>query len=300
MKEASGIAAALLSSALGGTAIVATRHTAADVGVLAVAIIRYGLGFLLILPLVFMRGERWPPLRDWPAVVGMGVLFFCLFPMLFNLSLIYTTAGRAALALATAPLLTMLMAALVKVEPLTARKAAGVVIATTGVALALISGLSETIPGAWRGDLLMMGGALGMALYTIWSRPYIRRSGSLSFCVVGMGAGVVALSLGLALGQGDTAFAGLALATPSQLGALVYLGVIGGAVMFVLWVYALAHTTPTRVVVSVTLNPLVAGLLGALLLAEPIGWNLVAGLVTVVIGIGLAATQARAQRSLPL
>ena len=299
MKEATGVAAALLSSALGGTAIVASRHTAADVGALMLGIIRFGVGFALVLPVALLRRERWPSLRDWPAVIVLGVLFFCVFPILFNLSVIYTTAGRAALALATAPLLTMLVAALLKVEPLTGRKTAGVVVATVGVALSLVSGLSGAPPGAWRGDLLMIGAALGMALYSVWSRPYVRRSGTLSFCAAGMGAGVIALAFVLCLTPGTPALAGLAQASPSQIWTvsqiwtLAYLGVVCGAVMFILWAYALTHTTPTRVVVTVTLNPVVAGLLAALLLDEPVTWNLVVGLVAVALGIRLAITQGR-------
>ncbi|CAH1657790.1 hypothetical protein CHELA20_53477 [Hyphomicrobiales bacterium] len=43
-EEATGVGAALLSSALGGTAIVASRHTAA-VGALMLGVIRFGVGF---------------------------------------------------------------------------------------------------------------------------------------------------------------------------------------------------------------------------------------------------------------
>ncbi|CAH1679279.1 Permease of the drug/metabolite transporter (DMT) superfamily [Hyphomicrobiales bacterium] len=285
--------AALLSSALGGTAIVASRHTAADVGALMLGIIRFGVGFAVLLPVAVLRQERWPPLRDWSAVIGLGVLFFCVFPILFNYSVVYTTAGRAALALATAPLLTMAVSALLKVEPLTTRKTAGVLVATAGVAVSLFSGLSDAPPGAWRGDLLMVGAALGMALYTVWSRPYVRRSGTLSFCTMGMGAGVLALALVLSLTSAADMRAGLLQASTSQIWTLAYLGVVCGALMFILWAYALARTTPTRVVVTVTLNPVVAGLLAALVLDEAVTWNLVVGLVAVAFGIRLATTQGR-------
>ena len=84
------------------------------------------------------------------GVAGLGVLYFALFPILFNASLIFTTAARGALALSTLPLLTMVVGALLGSEALTMRKSIGVVIATLGVALALLSGLASAprAPGA--------------------------------------------------------------------------------------------------------------------------------------------------------
>ncbi|MBS7696871.1 MULTISPECIES: DMT family transporter [unclassified Chelatococcus] len=290
MKEATGVGAALLSSALGGTAIVASRHTAADVGAFMLGIIRFGVGFAVLLPVAILHRERWPPPQDWPAVMALGVLFFCLFPILFNFSVVYTTAARAALALATAPLLTMAVSALLKVEPLTPRKTAGVLVATAGVAVSLLSGLPGAPAGAWRGDLLMVGAALAMALYTVWSRAYVRRSGTLSFCAVGMGAGVLALFLIYSVLPAPDIRTGLLQASTSRIWTLVYLGVVCGAFMFILWAFALARTTPTRVVVTVTLNPVVAGLLAAFVLDEAVTWNLLVGLLAVACGILLATT----------
>ena len=59
-------------------------------------------------------------------MAGLGVLYFALFPILFNASLIFTTAARGSLALSTLPLLTMLVGAALGSEALTARKTAGV------------------------------------------------------------------------------------------------------------------------------------------------------------------------------
>jgi drug/metabolite transporter (DMT)-like permease len=47
----------------------------------------------------------------------------------------------------------MLVGSLLGIEPLTARKSAGVGLAVVGVIAALASGLSAAPPGAWRGEL---------------------------------------------------------------------------------------------------------------------------------------------------
>ena len=189
MGEVWGVLAAVLSSALGGSSIGATRYLVNAMDSLAIGSFRFGIGFVLLLPVALLQDGRWPARRDWPAVAGLGLLFFALFPLLFNASLIFTTAARGALALSTLPLLTMVVGAALGSEALTARKSLGVVIATLGVALALLSGLTSAPDGAWRGDLLMVGAALCMAFYSIWSKPFIARSGPIPFTTMAMGVG---------------------------------------------------------------------------------------------------------------
>jgi len=290
MNEAWGVLAAVLSSGLGGTSVAATRYLVNAIDPLAIGSFRFGIGFLLLLPVALLQGGRWPLRSDWPGLAGLGVLYFALFPILFNASLIFTTAARGALALSTLPLLTMVVGALLGSEALTMRKSIGVVIATLGVALALLSGLASAPPGAWRGDLLMVAAALCMALYSIWSKPFIARSGPISFTTVAMGVGALCLVL-ISYWRGS--FAPVAAFEAPQWLAAVYLGAFGSALTFYLWAFALERTTPTRVAISVTVNPITASLVGATLLDEPLHWNLVAGILTVFAGIWIATTAGR-------
>ena len=294
MGESWGVLAAVLSSALGGTSIGATRYLVNAIDPLAIGSFRFGIGFVLLLPVVLLQGGRWPQRADWPAVAGLGLLFFAVFPLLFNASLIFTTAARGALALSTLPLLTMVVGAVLGSEALTLRKSLGVVIAMLGVAIALLSGLTSAPAGAWRGDLLMVGAALCMAFYSIWSKPFIARAGPLSFTTMAMGVGAACLIL-ISCGRGS--FAPVADFGPAQWLAATYLGAFGSALTFYLWAFALARTTPTRVAISVTVNPVAASLVGALLLHEPISWNLVGGILTVFAGIWIATTSGRSSRT---
>lgn len=290
MTEVWGVLAAVFSSALGGTSIGATRFLVNAIDPLAIGSFRFGIGFMLLLPVALVQGHLWPPRQDWMAVAGLGLLFYAAFPILFNASLIFTTAARGALALSTLPLLTMVVGAALGSEPLTARKTAGVLVAISGVSMALLTGLATAPEGAWRGDLLMVGAALCMALYSIWSKPFIQRSGPIPFTTLAMAAGAAVL-VTLSLLRGS--FAPVeAFGPPQWLGAL-YLGAIGGALTFYLWAFALKRTTPTRVAISVTVNPVAAALVGATLLGEPLRWTLLAGIVTVFIGIWIATTQSR-------
>jgi drug/metabolite transporter (DMT)-like permease len=287
-----GVSIALLSSCLGGSAAAITRYLVGNADPITLAILRWGIGFACLLPTALLLGVRWPPRRDWPAVIALGLCFFGLFFVLYNIAIGLTTAARASLALATLPLHTMVVGSLLGIEPLTRRKTLGVAIAVLGVAAALASGLSAAPPGAWRGELIMTGAVLCMAFYNVWSRPFILRSSALGFLTVGMGAGAAAL---IALGSltGSVAVLGH-LGTPQWIAGL-YLGVAGGALAFVLWVLALERATPTRVANTMTVNPIAAALLAAQLVGEPITPNLVVGLAAVFAGIWVATTNVKPQ-----
>ena len=290
MSEWIGVTIALASSCLGGTAAAITRYLVGNADPITLAILRWGIGFACLLPTALFLGVRWPPRRDWPAVALLGMCFFGLFFVLYNIAIGFTTAARASLALATLPLHTMVIAALLGIEPLTWRKSAGVCVAVLGVIAALAYGLSAAPSGAWRGELIMTGAVMCMAFYNVWSRPFIQRSSALGFLTVGMGAGAAALILVGSL-TGSVAVLG-GFGAPQWI-AGVYLGVGGGALAFILWVMALERATPTRVANTMTVNPVAAGLLATQLVGEPITPNLVLGLVAVFAGIWIATTQVR-------
>jgi len=288
MGEWTGVAIALVSSCLGGTAAAITRYLVGSTDPITLAILRWGIGFVCLLPVALLLGVKWPSRRDWPAVALLGLCFFGLFFVLYNIAIGFTTAARASLALATLPLHTMVVGALLGIEPLTSRKTTGVCIAVFGVAAALASGLAAAPPGAWRGELIMTGAVMCMAFYNVWSRPFIQRSSALGFLTVGMGAGAAGLIL---LGSLTGSVAVLvSLSTPQWI-AGVYLGVGGGALAFILWVLALERATPTRVANTMTVNPVAAALLATQLVGEPITANLVLGLIAVFAGIWIATTE---------
>ncbi|MBR0775980.1 DMT family transporter [Bradyrhizobium diazoefficiens] len=290
MGEWIGVAIALVSSSLGGTAAAITRYLVGGADPILLAILRWGVGFLCLLPCALMLRVRWPQRSDWPAVALLGICFFGLFFILYNIAMSYTTAARASLALATLPLHTMVVGALLGVERLTGRKIAGVGIAVLGVVAALAAGLAQSPLGAWRGELIMTGAVFCMAFYNVLSRPLMQRSSALGFLTVGMGAGAVVLVLaGLVKGS----FAALDHFTTAQWIAGIYLGIGGGALAFILWVMALARATPTRVANTMTVNPIAAALLAALLVGEPITANLLIGLVAVFAGIWIATSEAK-------
>jgi drug/metabolite transporter (DMT)-like permease len=285
--ETLGVLIAIVSSCLGGTAAAVTRYLVGNADPVTLAILRWGIGFLCVLPAALLMRVRWPKRSDLPAVAGLGICYFGLFFVFYNVAMSYTTAARASLALSTLPLQTMLVGALLGIEPLTTRKTAGVLIAMLGVFAALATGLSQAPAGVWRGELIMTGAVLCMAFYNVWSRPLISKSSPLGYLTIGMGAGAAALLL---IGTLTGRVAVLSTFGASEWIAGLYLGVAGGALAFILWVLALQKASPTRVANTMTVNPIAAGLLAVPLVGEPITWHLVVGLIAVFAGIWIATT----------
>jgi drug/metabolite transporter (DMT)-like permease len=149
--------------------------------------------------------------------------------------------------------------------------------------------MSEAPAGAWRGELIMLVATFCMSLYNVWARPFIARSDPLAFLTAGMGAAALCLLVWALLIDGFDAAAHF---DAPQWVAIAYLGVFGGAVAFILWVWALARTSPTKTAVTMTVNPVFASIVGALVIGETIGLNLVVGVVAVAVGIWIATTAA--------
>ncbi|HIP78328.1 MAG TPA: EamA family transporter, partial [Kiloniellaceae bacterium] len=114
-----------------------------------------------------------------------------------------------------------------------------------------------------------------------------QRSSAIGFLTVGMGTGAAAL---VAFGALTGSIGVLDDFGANHWIAGVYLGIGGGAFAFIFWVMALQRATPTQVANTMTVNPIAAAMLAALLVGEPITLNLVVGLVAVFSGIWIATS----------
>ncbi|MGQ0510779.1 MAG: DMT family transporter [Betaproteobacteria bacterium] len=292
-EERIGIAAGIVSSALGGMAAAATRYAVVEMEPLMTALFRFGIGCLLLLPLALAARARWPRGRDLGAALALGAMFYGVCFVVYAHALTYTTAARGSLGVATLPVLTMVVAAVLGRERLTLRKSIGVLVALAGVALSLAAGIGDAPPEAWRGDLLMIAAMLSMALYTIYSRPLMSRSSALGYACAGMAAGA---AINLAAASAGGAWAALAAMDARMWAAGLFLGVFPGGLGFFLWLFAVERTSPTRVASTITVSPLAAGALGALLVGEAVGPALIAGVIAVGAGIWVASTESRNRR----
>ena len=290
MSQSVGVAAALLGSALGGSAVAATRFSLGAMDPLSVVTLRYAIGALCLVPFCLPALRRLRSRADALAVVGLGVWFFALYPILFTVALVHTTAARGALALSSMPLLTLALAITLGREVFSWRKLAGILVAVGGLAYALAPKLKGAPPGAWKGDLIMLAAAAMQAIYNVVSGRFIQRLGALAFTALALWVGALALLLLCIAWNGFDFLSGVETTTWA---AILYLGVFGCGLLWILWSVGLGRASASAVALTVTVNPLTASLLGALFLSEPIGPELLAGLLAVALGIALATRAPR-------
>lgn len=259
----------------------------ADLDPLTLAALRFGGAFLVLLPIALAARQPWPRGRDWIAVLLLGGLYFCVYQVLYNAAFVYATAAHGSMIGSLLALITMAVAALFGVERLTIRKITGVLIATCGVAAALAAGLAGAPEGAWRGDLLMLAGVFCWACYNVWSRPFIVRSSPLTFLMSGMGMGAGLLVAIVFWRDGSTAFATL---TSGQWSALIYMALLATPLALWLWIFALRYASPTRAASTMAMHPIAAALLAGAIVGEPVGFDIAIGVVAVLGGIWIAAS----------
>ncbi|MGF9757344.1 DMT family transporter [Microvirga sp. 0TCS3.31] len=283
--ETLALGAAAATGVQVGAALVASRFVIHDIGPASLAFLRYAIAVLCLAPFVIAGTRVRFALRDLLAIMGLGIVQFGVLIALLNLGLQFIPSTRAALLFSTFPLMTMIIAAFLGRERITGVKAAGVMLTIVGVAVALGEGLmtsngtSEVL-----GVLLVLAAALCGAVSSVLYRPYLSRYPTLPVGASAMLASVVFLA-------GPAGLEGLFTEGTrlDERGWIVVLLIgLSSGIGYVLWLWALKHTTPTRVTVFLSLSPVTASLLGALILDEPFTLDVFLGLAGVVGGLWLA------------
>lgn len=285
------VAAAAATGIFVGSTMVATRFVIDQSTPASLAMLRYLVGFLCLLPPTLLASRVRFARRDLLPIAVLGIMQFGIVITLLNYALQFIPSARAALIFATVPLQTMLLAAALGRESLTLAKSAGVILTIAGVGLALgekaLAGGSAA--GGWLGELAVLGSALSAAVCSILYRPYLRKYPTLPVSTYAMFASVAFLAV---FAAGDGFFKSLPSFTPAGWAAVLFIGV-SSAVGYYLWLWALNNTTPTRVTVFLALSPITATVLGATLLAEATSPTSLLGLGCVALGLWLAHWQRR-------
>jgi drug/metabolite transporter (DMT)-like permease len=277
------VLAAATNGLLIGAAMVASRFALEQMPPATLALLRYSVGALCLLPpLLMIRRMRFER-RDLVPVALLGIVQFGILVALLNWGLQRMPSARAALIFATFPLLTMLLAAAMRLERLTLEKTSGVLLTFAGVALAL----GDKVLGAeagWWGEAAVFASALCGAICSVLYRPYVRKYPTLQVSWFAMVASVLFLAL---LAANERFFDHWPRFDVAGWGAVLFVGMASAAAYF-LWLWALAHTSPTRVTVFVSLSPPTAAVLGWALLGEPLSPLFLAAVACLAGGLWLA------------
>lgn len=118
----------------------------------------------------------WQPLREHPAQIGaLGILGFVLYQFSFIIGLNLTTAGNAALIMASSPLWTAVIGRAFKTEHLIGASWFALMIALIGTFVVVLGGADEIDFGSntFVGNLIMLLAAVFWGAYTAFSKPVL-------------------------------------------------------------------------------------------------------------------------------
>ncbi len=260
-----------------GSTYLAIRIGVETMPPLLMAAARNLIAGLILFPIALRKVRRWPTRAEWIGTAVVGVLLLVANGVV-GLGEKSVPSGMAALLVATVPLWLLGIDAGLNHARLGLAPLGGLVLGLAGVAL--LSGLGGghvSVTGA----LTILGAAFMWALGTIMARRGTLPSSPALASGMEMVIGGVALLI-LSASTGEFSSLHLGQISAGSWWALAYLTVIGSIVAFSAYGIAV-RTLPTATVATYAyVNPVIAVLLGALILGEHLTTSMIAGGVLIV------------------
>jgi len=283
----------LCIAAVWGGSFMLTSIAIRELSVPVVALLRTGVGALVLLPIALARGALAGFRRHLGPVFLLGAVQLGAPFLLLGYGQRSVPSGLAGILVSSTPLWTALLAVwLDGAERSRGRGLVGLTVGFVGVALLCgleLSGSLDTLLGA----AMLLLGALAYALGGFLGKARVRGVTPVGAITGAMFTATVAL-------------APLALATlPDRaprlgpLAAAIALGAVSGGLGWLMYYTVLAESGPAKAAIALYLVPAFAVVYGVVLLREPLTSAAIVGLALVVSGSWLAASQGRPPRRPP-
>jgi len=264
----------------------------ADLPPLTFAGIRFLVASLILSALILARGVRWPrSRRDWSLIAIVGLLQFTL-----NYGLVFwgeqhIPSGLAAVLQSTFPAFGLVIAHLyLPYERLTTRKVIGVLMGVVGVAIIFSDQLTIAGHLALLGSVALVASAFFGAYSNVLVKAYAREIDPQVLAAGQMIFGFPPLLIiGIATEGNPLRFHW----TMTAVISLAYLVVVGSVIAFALYYWLVRHMEVTKTMLIALVTPVVAVLLGMIVLHEKLNWRLFVGAACIISGIGLIVLRNR-------
>ena len=238
------------------------------------------------------------PLRrhGWP-LFGMGLLGYFFYQFVFIVGIDKTTAGSAALIMASSPLWTAVIGRLFQFDFLRPAAWLGLMTTLVGAGVIVLGSTKEIdfTDDTFAGNAIIMAAAVLWGSYTAFNKPLSRRATPISISFLGL---FFALPLLYALGlpyfdtvQWDGVNGWIWL-------AIVFSGGLSTGLVVVFWNSAVKHVGPSHTAAFGNLVPIIALFSGALFLGEQITLAQVAGGALILGGLFVMRRTRRKDRAL--
>lgn len=254
--------------------------------------LRFPLAALLLAGALYREGRlRLPDRGDVPRIVVLGIVGNFLYQLLFISGLARSRAGNASVILNLSPVFIAAGTAWLGHERIRPLAWVGIVVAIAGIVLVVGSGGSGLSFGTETlvGDLLMIGAALVWAIYTVGVRDLVLKYGSVSVTTWTVWAGTLLLFV---VGLPDIARLDASV-TPLAWATVLYAGILGLGVSYLLWYRGVQAIGNTRTAAIANLVPLLTILIAWPMLGEVPNFWQVTGAFVVIGGISLVRRATR-------
>jgi len=263
--------------------------------------LRFGFAGLLMLAVTVRRPAadgRPDPLgpRQWAAAAVIGVALLLGGNGMVSIAERRVASGPAAVIIATVPIWATLIAASFGREAVRARQAIGLALGFAGVAVLVVGSGGGRLDAIGVGELVVA--ALSWSAGSVFSRtaPLVRRplvmTGMEMLC-----GGIGCLVVGVA--SGELSGTHLSEVPTRSWISLGYLIVFGSMLAYTAYVWLLGNAPLSLVTTYAYVNPLVAVLLGVLLLGEHFSVRSAVATVVIIAGVVLIVSRPRAARPAP-
>ena len=278
-----------------GTTYLAIRVALESVPVALLAGLRWATAGVLLAALLPLFGERLPHPRTWKPIAIAGFLMAVIGNGGVVWAQQYVASGLAAVVVAMVPFWTVVVEALLpRGERLTGRILLGLGLGFLGIVVLIWPELmigGQSVKLFVGGVIALQIACLGWALGTSYTKRTAMSVSPLSAAAMQMLLSG-AMLIGIATAAGE--WSRLAF-TARTAGAMIYLVVIGSIVGYTAFVHALKHLPISTVSLYAYVNPLIAVLLGTLLLSEPFSLRLVIASALVFVGIAVVRSKPQPQ-----
>ena len=274
------LAALAVTVLLWASAYAGIRVGLAEYGPGQVALFRLLTASVVLALYALVTRMRLPEIKDLPAVLLLGFLAFTVYHVALNFGERTVGAGAAGVLIATAPVITALLAAAFLRERIKPLGRVGMGLSFAGAALISVDegrGFSLD-PGAF----LILLSAVCVSAYFVFQKPYLGKYGALAFTTYAVWAGTLCALIDLPglVAQVGAASAGVTL-------AMVYLGVFPTAVAYVTYAYAFSRMNASVAASFLYLVPVLAYVIAWVWIGETPSLLSVLGGVIVLAGVFL-------------
>jgi len=241
------------------------------------------LGALVGILAIFITRTSLPRLRSvWIALAVLGLTNIAVPFVLISWGEQSIDSAVASILNATVPLFTFLIANIfLDDDRLTLPRVVGLIIGFGGVVILLIKDLQPGSHNSIWGQAAVILAAIFYAGSMVYARLKTDHVPGLVRGIMPLVSATTLTWVGTAIFEGPIHLPTL----PITWLAVIWLGVLGSGLAFILWYYLLQEVGPTRAALVTYTMPLGGVLLGVIFLKEPLSWNLALGGLLIVISV---------------